>query len=90
MQTLFNETNIYIYYIYIYCKWWWIYIYTVSGGGGGGGGPPGPKNARADFLSQSSPGSNSRAWCLQRQDHGFDSQGKQELVKCKKKLQRKL
>ncbi len=26
-----------------------IYIY-------GGGGPPGPKNARADFLSQSSPG----------------------------------
>ncbi len=22
----------------------------------GGGGPPGPKNARADFLSQSSPG----------------------------------
>ncbi len=31
-------------YIYIY-----IYIY-ISGGG-----PPGPKNARADFLSQSSP-----------------------------------
>ncbi len=26
------------------------------GMGGGGGGPLGPKNARADFLSQSSPG----------------------------------
>ncbi len=34
---------VYIIYIYIY-----IYIY-------GGDGPPGPKNARADFLSQSSP-----------------------------------
>ncbi len=29
-----------------------IYIYILFGGGG----PPGPKNARADFLSQSSPG----------------------------------
>ncbi len=37
---------IYSIYIYIY-----IYIYILYGGGG----PPGPKNARADFLSQSSP-----------------------------------
>ncbi len=36
---------VYIIYIYIY-----IYIYILYGGGG----PPGPKNARADFLSQSS------------------------------------
>ncbi len=33
-----------------------IYIYILYGGGG----PPGPKNARADFLSQSSPDCSSR------------------------------
>ncbi len=36
------------YIIYIYTVYIYIYIY-------GGDGPPGPKNARADFLSQSSP-----------------------------------
>ncbi len=32
------------------------------------------------MLSCSSTG---RAWRYQRQDHGFDSQGKQELIKCR-------
>ncbi len=34
-----------------------IYIYIYYGGGG----PPGPKNARADFLSQSSPACETRS-----------------------------
>ncbi len=37
--------------VYIYIYYIYIYIYILYGGGG----PPGPKNARADFLSQSSP-----------------------------------
>ncbi len=40
-----------------------IYLYILYGGGGG---PPGPKNARADFLSQSSPGWDHVNWMLQR------------------------
>ncbi len=43
---LFKNFWMVVYIIYIY-----IYIYILYGGGG----PPGPKNARADFLSQSSP-----------------------------------
>ncbi len=40
---------------------------------------------RLSYLGklQLSCSSNGRAWCQQRQDHGFDSQGKQELIKCK-------
>ncbi len=34
-------------------------------------------------ILQLSCSSNGTAWRKQRQDHGFDSQGKQELIKCK-------
>ncbi len=42
-------------------EWYCIsYIYILYGGGG----PPGPTNARADFLSQSSPGGESTCYSL--------------------------